>query len=136
MPTPEQIAQMAEVLGDNDWLEFLDQLDADSRRRRQRQAEPEPPNGQDRDEVAAWIARSHFLADSAIRQVWYLPEAAPPNEIRFLEVKGAIPKCGHVALLLDCCSVDVCVIISSSGSLRMRLIPRLFRGVRSHILGD
>ncbi|MGD0039672.1 MAG: hypothetical protein ABSE84_04495, partial [Isosphaeraceae bacterium] len=82
MPTPEQIAQMAEVLGDTDWLEFLDQLDAVSRRRRQRQAEPEPPNGQDRDEVAAWIARRHLLADSAVRQVWYLPEAAPPNEIR------------------------------------------------------
>src|SRR5271166_4783024 len=26
---------------------------------------------------------------------------------------------------LDCCSVDVCVILSSSGPLRMRLIPRL-----------
>ncbi len=37
---------------------------------------------------------------------------------------------------LDCCSVDVCVILSSSGSLRMRLIPRLFRGLRSQILGD
>jgi hypothetical protein len=79
MPTPEQIAQMAEVLGDTDWLEFLDQLDAVARRRRQRQAEPETPNGHDRDQVAAWIARRHLLADSAVRQVWYLPEAAPPN---------------------------------------------------------
>ena len=90
MPTPEQIAQMAEVLGDTDWLEFLDQLDAVARRRRQRQAKPEPPNGHDRDEVAAWIARRHLLADSAIRQVWYLPEAAPPNEIRFLEVNDRL----------------------------------------------
>jgi len=63
MPTPEQIAQMAEVLGDTDWLEFLEQLDAVSRRRRQRQVEPGPPNSQDRDEVAAWIARRHLLAD-------------------------------------------------------------------------
>jgi hypothetical protein len=90
MPTPEQIAKMAEVLGDTDWLEFLDQLDAVARRRRQRQAEPETPNGHDRDQVAAWIARRHLLADSAVRQVWYLPEAAPPNEIRFLEVNDRL----------------------------------------------
>jgi len=28
----------------------------------------------------------------------------------------AIPKCGHVALVLDCCYVDICVIFSSFGS--------------------
>ncbi len=28
---------------------------------------------------------------------------------------GPIPKCGHVALVLDCCYVDICVIFSSSG---------------------
>src|SRR5208283_551366 len=35
-----------------------------------------------------------------------------------LKVMGAIPKCGHVALVLDCCHVNICVIFSSSGSLR------------------
>ena len=40
---------------------------------------------------------------------------------------GAIPKCGHVALLLDCCYVNICVIFSSSGSLRMRLISQFSR---------
>ena len=43
------------------------------------------------------------------------------------KVRGAIPKCGHVALVLDCCYVDVCVIFSSSGSLRMRLISQFSR---------
>ena len=89
-PTPEEIARMAEVLGDTDWLDFLEQLDEVSRRRRLRQAEPELSNSEDRDAVAAWIARRHFLADSAIRQVWYLPEAAPPKEIRFLEVNDRL----------------------------------------------
>ena len=40
---------------------------------------------------------------------------------------GAIPKCGHVALVLDCYYVDICVIFSSSGSLRMRLISQFSR---------
>jgi len=40
---------------------------------------------------------------------------------------GPIPKCGHVALVLDCCYVDICVIFSSSGSLRMRLISQFSR---------
>src|SRR5208337_2617677 len=40
---------------------------------------------------------------------------------------GAIPKCGHVALVLDCCYVDICVIFSSSGSLRMRLVSQFSR---------
>jgi len=42
-------------------------------------------------------------------------------------VLGAIPKCGHVALVLDCCYVNICVIFSSSGSLRMRLISQFSR---------
>ena len=42
-------------------------------------------------------------------------------------VVGAIPKCGHVALVLDCYYVDICVIFSSSGSLRMRLISQFSR---------
>ena len=40
---------------------------------------------------------------------------------------GAIPKCGHVALVLDCCYVNICVIFSSFGSLRMRLISQFSR---------
>ena len=43
------------------------------------------------------------------------------------KVRGAIPKCGHVALVLDCCYVDICVIFSSSGSLRMRSISQFSR---------
>jgi hypothetical protein len=39
-----------------------------------------------RDEVAAWVAKKHFIADSAIREVWYLPQDAPADEIRFLEL--------------------------------------------------
>ena len=41
--------------------------------------------------------------------------------------EGAILKCGYAALVLDCCYVDICVIFSSSGSLRMRLISQFSR---------
>ncbi|MGO9596578.1 MAG: DUF5681 domain-containing protein [Isosphaeraceae bacterium] len=44
-----------------------------------------------------------------------------------MEGKGAILKCGYAALVLDCCYVDICVIFSSSGSLRMRLISQFSR---------
>src|SRR5208283_829478 len=47
--------------------------------------------------------------------------------LRILGNLGAIPKCGHVALVLDCCYVDICVIFSSSGSLKMRLISQFSR---------
>ncbi len=49
------------------------------------------------------------------------------NVRHLLIVEGPIPKCGHVALVLDCCYVDMCVIFSSSGSLRMRLISQFSR---------
>lgn len=85
MPTPSELAQWAERLDDMQWYDFLDELDAVSRRRH-RQTEPEPQANSDRDTLAAWIARKHFLADSGIREIWYLPERTPADEIRLLEV--------------------------------------------------
>ena len=46
---------------------------------------------------------------------------------RVLLSRGPIPKCGYVALVLDCCYVDICIIFSSSGSLRMRSISQFSR---------
>lgn len=85
MPTPSELAQLAERLDDTQWYDFLDELDAVSRRRHHL-AEPEQPANCDRDSLAAWIARKHFLADSGIREIWYLPKRSPEDEIRLLEV--------------------------------------------------
>lgn len=71
---------------DERWFEFLDEVDADSRERRLRMPEPDPPAGASRDDVAAWVARTHLLTDSGIREVWYLPRGAPTGEIRLLEL--------------------------------------------------
>jgi hypothetical protein len=78
-PDPEQT-------DDEHWYDYLDKLDDVSRRRRQRAPAADRPAGSSRDEVAAWVARKHLVADSSIRQVWYLPQGAPPEEIRLLEV--------------------------------------------------
>jgi hypothetical protein len=80
----------AEDLPDEDWYQELDRYDEASRLRRQRAQAPAPPVGKSRDDVAAWVARRHLLADSGIREVWYLPGEAPPEEIRLLEVNDRL----------------------------------------------
>jgi hypothetical protein len=79
-----------EHTSDEQWYEYLDKLDEASRRRRQRKQAPDSPAGRSRDEVAAWLAAKHRLADSGIREVWYLPAGAPPDEIRLLEVNDRL----------------------------------------------
>ncbi len=84
MSLPIELARQAEQLDEEQWLDFLDELDEVSRRRRQRPEEPSGPASTSRDDVAAWVAREHLLVDRSIREIWYLPEGAPPNEIRLL----------------------------------------------------
>jgi hypothetical protein len=85
-PTPEVLGKLDEEI----WYERLDEYDEASRRRRQRAQEPDSPAGGSRDEVADWVAKNHLLADSGIREVWYLPKGAPPDEIRFLELSDRL----------------------------------------------
>jgi hypothetical protein len=82
-PDPEQTE-------DGQWYDYLDRLDEASRRRRQRVQVGERPANNGRDEVAAWVARKHLIADTGIREVWYLPAGAPPEDIRLLEVNDRI----------------------------------------------
>ena len=85
MPTATELAQQAEQLSELEWFDFLDEIDAVHRRRNQDRRD-DAPVGRPRDEVAAWLARTHFVVDVNIREVWYVPTGAPPDEIRFLEV--------------------------------------------------
>jgi hypothetical protein len=82
-PDPEQT-------DDEQWYEYLDKLDEDSCRRRRNQSKFSTPTNGNRDEVAGWLAKTHIIADSAIREVWYLPNGAPPDEIRLLEVNDRL----------------------------------------------
>ncbi len=48
-----------------------------------------------------WVASKHFLADNSIKQVWYLPQGAPPEEIRFLEVSDRVTRDGDGVEAID-----------------------------------
>jgi hypothetical protein len=90
MLTPQELARTAEQYDEGQWFEFLDELDAVSRRRQRRVGEPAPPATADRDAMARWVARKHLVSDSGIREIWYFPQGAPPDEIRFLEVNDRL----------------------------------------------
>ena len=90
MSTPAEIARQAEQLDDERWYDFLDEVDEASRRRRQRAQSPDRPTGTGRDEVAAWLAKKHLIADGSIREVRYLPAGAPADEVRLLEVSDRL----------------------------------------------
>jgi hypothetical protein len=68
------------------YYDYLDELDDRYRHWRNTSPEPSVPVGGSRDDVAAWVAKTHFIADGSIREVWYLPQGAPPDEIRLLEL--------------------------------------------------
>lgn len=78
-PDPQQTSEEA-------YFDYLDNLDEDARQWRRHAPTTDAPSGHDRDAVAAWLAQKHFLADSGIREIWYLPKGAPPGEIRLLEL--------------------------------------------------
>jgi hypothetical protein len=80
----------AEDLPEEDWLEELDRYDEAARLRRRRGIEPKLPNSGNRDEVAAWVAKRHLIADAGIRAVLYCPREAPTDEIRLLELNDRV----------------------------------------------
>jgi hypothetical protein len=86
----EEPARDSVADGAGQWYRYLDELDEASRRRRHRTPAPDPPADRSRDDVAARVAREHLLVDSSIREVFYLPQAAPPDEIR-QEVPSRLP---------------------------------------------
>jgi hypothetical protein len=87
---PPELVRQAEQFDDEQWYDFLDEVDEATRRRRQREDPPESLAGKSRDEVAAWLAKQHLFVDTGLREVWYLPHGAPADEIRFLDVSDRL----------------------------------------------
>ncbi|HUY33434.1 MAG TPA: hypothetical protein VMV69_11855 [Pirellulales bacterium] len=75
---------------EEDWYNYLDKVDEVARLYGRRPVEASMPKSGDRDDVAAWVAKSHFVVDTSIREVWYLPQGAPPDEIRLLELNDRV----------------------------------------------
>jgi hypothetical protein len=90
MPSPAELARIVEAYDEEDWFEFLDQMDAVYRHRRERESEPDPPVEAGREPLVDWIARGHLIADRSIREIWFLPKGAPPDEIRLIEVNDRL----------------------------------------------
>jgi hypothetical protein len=90
-----------DLLEDRQWYEYLEEVDEASRRRRDRERLPAAPLDKSRGQVAAWVAKRHLLADSGIREVWYLPRGSSPEEIRFVEVNDRLGDAGANAEAID-----------------------------------
>ena len=75
-----------EQTDDELWCEYLDKIDVDSRLRRRNSPAMAAATSGNRDDVAAWLAMKHFNTDRAVREIWYLPQGSPPNDLRFLEL--------------------------------------------------
>jgi hypothetical protein len=90
MQSPQELARTAEQYDEEQWFEFLDELDAVSRRRQKRSEETTQLYDGERDSMARWVARTHLNSDSGIRQIWYLPQGSPADEIRLLEVNDRL----------------------------------------------
>jgi len=99
--SPKELARQVEQLDEEEWYDFLDELDEVSRRRHKRGDTAAKPAGNGRDEVAAWVAKKHFIADNGVREIWYLPQGAPPDQIRFLEVSDRLADNGPKVEAID-----------------------------------
>ena len=83
MPTPQELARTAEQYDEEQWFEFLDELDAVSRRRQRRAEEPTPPAAAERDTMAHWMARKHLVSDSGSARSGISRRARPPTRSDF-----------------------------------------------------
>jgi hypothetical protein len=83
---------LAQALEQEEWSDYLDEIDEATKLRRQQTVDAEPPPGSNRDRIAEWVAKRHLSADGSLRQVVYLPTGAPPDEIRLLEVNERLPR--------------------------------------------
>lgn len=86
----EKIRPVPEYSDSERWFHYLDEIDEEHLHRRAHQPVEQTPSGTDRHAVAAWLAKTHFFADSKIREVWFLPKGSPPDEIRLLELNDRL----------------------------------------------
>jgi hypothetical protein len=83
VPLPHEVAEKMEL---NEWFDILDSSEEGMKLRYKSDLDADPPPGSNRDHIAEWVAKRHMSTDGSIRQVYYLPTGAPPQEIRLLEI--------------------------------------------------
>jgi hypothetical protein len=77
-----------------EYSELIHRVDRERRQAVEREEGEAPTPGIDRDRFARWIGKRHYDIDKGITRVVYLPDNAPPDELRLLEVNSlaAIPE--------------------------------------------
>jgi hypothetical protein len=101
MPDLDSLAQQLVQLSRRDYSDLIGRVDSARREALQREVLPPLDLWRDKASHAHWYGRSHFDADKNLIAVYYLPENAPPNEIRLLEVSRdlAIPELAPIEAL-------------------------------------
>ncbi len=82
-PVPEEYAKS---MTQDEWFDFLEETDCATKLRKKMNEAEKPPKGNNRDQIAEWVAKRHMGSDGGIQQVWFLPSGSPADEMRLLEV--------------------------------------------------
>lgn len=99
MPVDERLVEELAQLDDADFVAVIERVRRE--RTTRRPPAPERPKTADRDALARWYATRHMSVDPTIREVIYLPERAPADEIRLIEINAlsAVPDSAPVEAL-------------------------------------
>jgi hypothetical protein len=95
----EQLTEQLKALPRGQYVELIRQVDAERRKMAELTESNHPPGrGMSRDSFVRWIVAHHFAIDKGITKILYLPDGAPENEVRLLEVNelATIPENGTV----------------------------------------
>ena len=101
MPDLDSLIQQLIHLSRRDYSDLIGRVDRERRQALQHEVLPPLELWRNKDCQAHWYGRQHFDVDKNLIAVYYLPENAPPNEIRLLEVSRdlAIPELAPIEAL-------------------------------------
>lgn len=83
----------------HEYAELIRQVDEQRRQAaEQEEQKHRPRSGMSKEEFVTWIARQHRAIDKGITRILFLPNGAPPEEVRLLEVNtlASLPENGSV----------------------------------------
>ena len=95
MPGLDDVYKILIELPRRDYSDLIHKVDQERRRVVERSGDFRPPKpGASREQFAHWIGRRNFDIDKDIVRVLFLPDSAPPDEVRLLEVNdlAALPE--------------------------------------------
>ena len=86
MPDVDELFRQLKELPQRQYSDLIRRIDVERRHAVEHEEWEHPPGEMSRDEFAHWMGRQHFAIDRGIVQILYLPNGAPADEVRLLEV--------------------------------------------------